>query len=92
MVAIVHNGKRYSFFLLLKSLFKCISRRNSKINTHLRGSGFFSQTCQSLKKVSIKDLNERGGIKFYFDDSRSAETQSSCLEHLKNPTINGDGD
>lgn len=76
----------------LKNLFKCISRRSSKINTHLRGSGFSSRPCQSLKNVSIKDLNEKEGIKFYFDDSRSAETQSSCLEDLKNPTINGDGD
>lgn len=31
-------------------------------------------------------------IKLFFDDSRSAETQSSYLEHFKNPTINGDSD
>lgn len=38
------------------------------------------------------ELNDRERIKLLFDDSGSAETQSSYLEYLKNPTINGDSD
>lgn len=39
------------------------------------------------------EMNIRRNKAFlFFDDSRSAETQSSYFEHFTNPTINGDSD
>ena len=39
------------------------------------------------------ELNiRRNKALLFFDDSRSAETQSSYFKHFTNPTINGDSD
>ena len=39
------------------------------------------------------ELNIRTNKAFlFFDDSRTAETQSSYFKHFTNPTINGDSD
>lgn len=42
--------------------------------------------------AEMKSNIRRNKAFLFFDDSRSAETQSSYFEHFTNPTINGDSD